>query len=127
MAVGVVPFAVIATYHPLEFARRCGAIVYFNGVLTHGATAVRLPWADKARAVDIACNVVLTSLVNVRSQTQPDTLFLTCIAAVMWQWSRREPSPWHRALVHILGVQLVLASALSRLVLDIHPDSVLKA
>ncbi len=105
-AAGVVPFLWSAARGGRGDARAIAAAVVANGVLCHLSSAARSPCEGAWRAVDVACNVLFVTYVNVRT-AWPGTAPLTLFACVAWRLSGASAT-LAGAAVHVVCVQWAL-------------------
>lgn len=108
-AIGLIPYAYLWMFHKSTI----GLIVTMNGILYHLIAPDHL----NSKRWDIFWNVILVTYVNMYSKYQPECLFLTFIAGMIWLWNENmnsETDVGHlsNGLVHTLGVQFVMAYGL---------------
>lgn len=113
MTAGVFPFLYLALTRHSQPGNRFAWIVFVNGVLCHMSSGTNMQWAAAFKIFDIACNVLMVTIVNFTTAAQPATAWLTTVATLVFATNLHETVLWRRAFKHILGVQMPLCVALA--------------
>jgi hypothetical protein len=82
-----------------------GWTIVFNGVLCHGAHAVKKPWAKRARIHDVCWNIFFFMYVNLFTHWQPQSLFITFFVLGAWLANGGNTEQGKSFLIHIVCVQ----------------------